>query len=199
MSVQDEKVSKFLLAINKYASEQRETILKEVEEHNKQELDKAEKAVLEESYNLIQSELAQMHSDMQSRLSQKKMQSRCELFEQRTLIEEKVFAKAAEKLAAFVNSGEYLPKLIEDVKRAQSFFSSSESINVYIRPDDMKFSGDIKNALSKDCQVFADEGIKIGGALITDSQGSATADATLDTGLNQQHEWFRENSGLCIC
>lgn len=199
MSVQDEKVSKFLLAINKYASEQRETILKEVEEHNKQELDKAEKAVLEESYNLIQSELAQMHSDMQSRLSQKKMQSRCELFEQRTLIEEKVFAKAAEKLAAFVNSGEYLPKLIEDVKRAQSFFSSSESINVYIRPDDMKFSGDIKNALSKDCQVFADESIKIGGALITDSQGSATADATLDTGLNQQHEWFRENSGLCIC
>ena len=67
-----EKASNFLKAINKYAEEQRKEIQKEVEDFKREELEKAEAEVLNDAFQLIQSEMVRKSFLKKERLSQTK-------------------------------------------------------------------------------------------------------------------------------
>lgn len=62
MALQDEKLSKFIQAINKDAEERRARILAESEAFNKAELEKAETEALTDAYHLIQQEISKMRT-----------------------------------------------------------------------------------------------------------------------------------------
>ena len=59
MNNEDEKVGKFLQAINDYAEEQRKRILDEVREYYSAEVERAEKEALSDAQQLVEREKAQ--------------------------------------------------------------------------------------------------------------------------------------------
>ena len=198
MPLNNEKTSNFLEAINKYAEEQRNAIQKEVEDYKREEIEKVESEVLNDAFQLIQSEMTEMRSKISSELSKKEMEGKKLLFEKRKAITEKVFEKAQEKLIEFSHSKEYPELLKKYVKKISSVLTESGTI-LYIKEEDLPLKSELLKAFGReDCTVEVTDEIVIGGIYGYNSKMGIVADESLDSKLADQHEWFAENSGLKI-
>lgn len=197
MPVSNEKSSKFLDAINKYAEEQRNQINEEVERFKAEELEKAETEILNDVYHLIQNEMAEMRLSIVSELSRKQMSNRKELFIKRQLITDEVFKKASEKLVDFTNSKEYTVLLKKYAAVLASVLTQPGTI-LYIRAADAAYTQLISDAFGKECTVQAANDIVLGGIRGYNAAMGLVADETLDSKLEAQHEWFMENSGMRV-
>lgn len=197
MPENDAKTSNFLKAINKYAEEQRTQIQKEVEDFKKEELEKAESEVLNDAFQLIQAEMAEMKTHVSSELSKKEMNGRKTLFEKRNLIADEVFNQAKNKLIDFVKSDEY-PKLIKKYTKDIAKILNKPGTIIYIRKDDIPLSDMIKSEFKMDCTIKISDEITIGGIYASNEDMGIVADESLDSKLEEQRTWFAENSGLKV-
>lgn len=202
MMTQEEKLNKFTQAINEYAQEQRDRIMREVETHNAAELEKAEKEFREESYKTIQRRTGEVRSMISRELAAKESAGKKRLLERRNAIEREVFERAASKLEEFTKTDAYKTYLRKAaIEARKSFIKCGEehlaSTVIYIRDRDKKCSPLIKTAFG-DCTVKVDPGIVLGGLRAENAEIGRIIDITLDVSLEQQHEWFAEHSGLTI-
>ncbi len=202
MLTQEEKLSKFTLAINEYAQEQHDRIMREVEAQNAIELEKAEKEFREESYKTIQRRTGEVRSMISRELAAKESAGKKALLARRNDIEKEVFARAAAKLDEFTKTDAYKTYLRKAAIEARKAFvkCGEEHLSatvIYIRDRDKKCSPLIKTAFG-DCTVKVDPNIILGGLRAENAEIGRVLDVTLDVSLEQQHEWFAENSGLTI-
>ena len=179
------KTSNFLKAINKYAAEQRKEIKTRAEEFRKYELQKAEAEVLRDAYYLIQNEMAQMKKNIASEVSKLEFEKRRELFAKRQTIMNDVFKKAQDKL-------------LKNYAGAVSKILKKSGTVLYICKRDEGFIDVIREAYGKICKVEVSDSIKIGGILAVNKVMSLVVDETLDSKLEEQRNWFEENSKLNI-
>lgn len=203
MLTQEEKLSKFMIAINEYAREQHDKIMRELETQDSIELEKAEKEYREESYRTIQRKTGEIRSMISRELAGKEMQGKKALLERRNAIEDEVFAKAAAKLEEFTKTDAYKTYLRKAAQEARKAFAKSgeenlESTVIYIRDRDKKCSPLIKTAFGAACTVKVDQSIVLGGLRAENTEIGRVVNVTLDMALEQQHDWFAENSGLTI-
>lgn len=197
MAASDEKLSKFNLAINHYAEEQREKIQKEVEEYKRRELEKAEAEVLADAYQLIQKEMAEMRAGIARELSRREMDSRKELLAKRQQITDEVFEKVADKLLAFTKSGEYAAFLERTARKLADSFRIPGTV-LCIKAEDAVYEKNIADAFHYDCTCKTVDDIAIGGIRVYNHDAGIMADETLDTMLESQHEWFEQHSGMRV-
>lgn len=197
MDMQDEKLGKFIEAINKDAEERRARILAESEEYNKAEMEKAEIEALSEAYHLIQEEAAQMRANIRRDISSSEIKLHRDVLIAREKITQRVFDEAANRMIAFTKSDAYRDFLLKTVTEAKPVFSKKACV-VYLRPDDMQYAGLLSETLGENAQVIEDDSIILGGLRIKCSTIGLTADETLDTRLENQKIWFAEHSGLSI-
>ena len=202
MLTQEEKLSKFMLAINEYAQEQHDKIMREVEAQNAIELEKAEKEFREESYKTIQRRTGEVRSMISRELAEKESAGKKALLARRNAIEKEVFERAAAKLDEFTKTDAYKTYLRRAALEAKkAFIKCGEehlaSTVIYIRDRDKQCSPLIKTAFG-DCTVKVDPTIVLGGLRAENAEIGRVLDVTLDVTLEQQHEWFAENSGLTI-
>lgn len=194
---QEEKVSKFLEAITKDALRRKEKILKDIDDFNKEELEKAEDEALSEAYTLIQGEIANTRSELRREFCLMEMEKRKELFTKRAQITEQIFQRAFDALKDYTATEAYRRAFLTDLKDAASLFGD-DPVEVTIRQEDLALQPQIQAAFSGGCTVKAKEELHIGGFQAKDSTRGLLADYTLDTKLAQQKDWFLENSGLSI-
>ena len=202
MLTQEEKLSKFMLAINEYAQEQHDKIMREVEAQNAIELEKAEKEFREESYKTIQRRTGEVRSMISRELAEKESAGKKNLLARRNAIEKEVFERAAARLEEFTKTDAYKTYLRRAAIEAKKAFircgeEHMASTVIYIRDRDKKCSPLIKTAFG-DCTVKVDPNIVLGGLRAENAEIGRVLDVTLDVTLEQQHEWFAENSGLTI-
>lgn len=189
------KTSNFLKAINKYAAEQRKEIKTRADEFRKYELQKAEAEVLRDAYYLIQNEMAQMKKNISSEVSRLEIEKRKELFAKRNAIMSEVLSKAREKLMAFVKTPAYVTFLERSAVAISNVLKKSGT-TLYICRDDEHLAEAIREAYGKICKVEVSNDIKIGGILSVNKSMSLVVDETLDAKLDNQKQWFAENSKL---
>lgn len=191
---QDNKTSSFLKAINKYAQQQSDAILKEAEEFRQKEIERATKEAITDAYTLIQKnitlEKAKIVSDY-AKLSQK---SRSEIFVRRNEIVEEVFEKATSKLVSFTKTAEYDEYIKKSASEIAKLFEDKNCV-ISIKNDDAHKTDMIK-AIVPNCTVEFDNSIVIGGIKGYCEELSVIADDTLDSKLFNQRQWFAENSNL---
>ena len=202
MLTQEEKLSKFMIAINEYAQEQRDKIMREVEAQNSIELEKAEKEFREESYRTIQRKTGEVRSMISREIAGKEIAGKKALLERRNAIENEVFQRAAAKIEEFTKTDAYKTYLRKAAIEARKVFAKcgEEKMGatvIYIRDRDKKCSPLIKTAFG-DCTVKVAQDILLGGLRAENTEIGRVVDVTLDVALQQQHEWFAENSGLTI-
>ncbi|MCO7137848.1 V-type ATP synthase subunit E [[Clostridium] leptum] len=194
---QDEKLSKFIEAINKDAEDRRSRILAEVEEYNKAEMKKAETEALTEAYHMIQEQIAQMRTSIRRELSQKEISLHRETLMQRENITKRVFEEAKKRLTAFTQSADYETFLVKAASNAKSVFPKGDII-LSMRPSDMKFANMVAKVFEGRATVQEDESILLGGMRIRCQELGLVIDDTLDTRLNDQKAWFAQHSGLAV-
>jgi V/A-type H+-transporting ATPase subunit E len=197
MATNDEKMNKFYLAINHYAEEQRKKIEQEVAEFKQKELDEAEVYVLAEAYRLIQKEMAEMRNGISREMAQREMNARRELLAKRKKITEEVFERAEKSLYEFTAKSEYSDLLKKFAGELSKAFDKPGTV-LCIKKDDQKYQELIQQAFSGDCTFKIDADIHIGGIRAYNSEMGIVADDTLDSMLEDQREWFEENSGMAV-
>ena len=191
------KTDNFLKAIEKYAQEQRSKIQSEAEDFKERELNKAEEEGLREAYVLIQKKMTDVRTEIASELSRAETASRRKTFARRQEIEEEVFAKAAEKLREYTGTPEYEKRLENSAKQISKELSADDVV-LRVREEDMKYKDKIFLAFGRKCDIESTDEITIGGMTGLSKKLGMLADETLDSKLEQQREWFFENSGLKV-
>lgn len=197
MAVNDDKMNKFYLAINHYAEEQRKKIEREVTEFKQKELDEAEVEVLTQAYRLIQKEMAEMRNGISREMAQREMEGRKELLAQRRKITTEVFGRAKNALTEFTQKSDYVSLLKKFAAELSGTFTEPGTV-LCIKKEDETYQELIKEAFGKDCTFKISPDIHIGGIRAYNSRMGIAADITLDSMLEDQREWFAENSGMAV-
>lgn len=192
------KTDNFLKAIEKYAEAQRTKIQSEAEDFKEKELNKAEEEGLREAYVLIQKEMSDIRMRVAAEFSKAENASRRKNFIRRGEIEQEVFAEAREKLLEYVKTDRY----IESLGKSAALISEkldSDDVVIKISSRDVELKDNILKAFSgRKCEIQTSDDIVIGGMTGQSRSLGLLIDETLDTRLEEQHEWFCENSGLKV-
>lgn len=191
------KTDNFLKAIEKYAEEQRSMMRSEAEDFKQRELNTAEEEGLKEAYELLQKKMADINSKIAVERSRAESKSKKSIFIRRREIEDDVFKKAEEKLIKFTKSQKYESLLTKSAARISRVLPSDDVV-IYMKEEDLCYRKRLRDYFGKNCEFAASEDIRIGGIMGLSRSLGLIADETLDTKLDQQHEWFYEHSGLTI-
>lgn len=197
MAYTDEKQDKFYNAINHYAEEQRKKIEEEIAAFKKKELDQAENEVLTECYHMIQREMSQMRTRIARDLARKEMDLKRGILQKRREITDGVFRRAAEKLREYSRSEQYGGFLKKSAKKIGALLSEPGTV-IFYRPGDEKYEAAIREAFGPACSFETDETIRLGGIRAKNDAMGLFADETLDALLENQREWFEEQSGMAV-
>ena len=193
------KTDNFLKAIEKYAEEQRTKIESEAADFKEKELNKAEEEGLREAYVLIQKEMTDVKTQIAAELSRTENASRKKIFIRRKEIEDEVFELAKEKLIAYAKTDQYVKSVEESAAKISEKLTADDVI-IKISEKDLKLKEQIIKAFgnTRKCEIQVSEDIVIGGITGQSRELGLLIDETLDTKLDEQHEWFCENSGLKV-
>ena len=194
---QEERAAKFFDAITKDAEERHEEMTRKTRETVESGLEKAKTKAHSQAQAKIERERMLKEQEFNRTVANEITQQRARLTDKRGAITDEVFGDAREKLTAFTESDGYADFLKKSAAGFAAVFPQGDVI-VYVRPGDMRFADDIKNAFGRDCKVESSDEITIGGCRAGVAGGSTVADDTLDTRLEAQREWFLENSGMSV-
>ncbi len=196
--INEKKAYTFLEAIDKYALEQREKMKNDAEKVKEQEMKKAESEVLSEVNSIMEIQTAKMKAELVSQISEKQISCRRSLLKNRDLISEEVFSKVRAKLENFTKTQEYVHLLLNFARNVSDVLTQEGTI-IYIRDLDRDLTKEISSLFSTEgCRVEIDKNIKIGGLRGYNEKMGIVIDETLDSRLELQYDWFKENSGLSI-
>lgn len=188
-------IQSFLDMITADARELCEDIKKDTGRFVEKQINDAEKQALEESYNLIKSEVIRIRADAGAVLTKKRIEAAKQLLINRNIIKDNVFNKVREKLNDFTASDSYQDFLKKSLDNCCQKIGGNK-FTVSIRECDKQYIRTLSSVSELEFKV--DSTIKLGGIKVTDADGKLTADDTLDTRLENQYEWFYKNSGLVI-
>ncbi len=193
-----ERASKFLSAIERYSKEQMKAFEAKDHDIEKKELQMAEATALREAYLLIQGKMVLAHKLIESSISKNELKNRKTLITKREKIKDKTFSKSEALLIEFTkNDDKYLSFLGKSLKVISDLLSSPGTV-IYVKPDDVKFSEQIKRFYGRSVEIKVDESIKIGGVIAENRRMALIINGTLDGDLEEQKVWFMQNSGLKI-
>lgn len=191
------KTDNFLKAILKYADDQRNSMRSEVEQKKEQKIKETEQKAKFDSEKLIKDRLEEKKNEQTGILAKKTQDGQKKLFLERVRMTDEIFKKAYEKLVEYTSTPDYSEKLTESAKKIAALFGN-ESCELYVNQKDMAHADAIKALFGGNAEVKADKSIKIGGIKGYCENMNIVADETLDSKLNDQREWFIENSNLSV-
>lgn len=197
MANSDEKVSKFVEAITAYAEEQRQKIHQEVEDFKTERLRQAEQQVLQDSYQLIQKERAEVNNAFSRETSQRDLEARQQLLGKRRDMMEAVFAEAREKLGAYTKTPAYREALAASLRAMQTELPAEGTV-YFISPADADKRAALEALLPAGSRLETAVDIQLGGLRGENLGYGRLLDDTLDTRLELQREWFTKYSGLTV-
>lgn len=178
----------------------------EVEEFQVGELEKCQDVALEDSYGMIQSEVAKLEKDIHKIGAEKITKYRTFLFKRREQYRQEVFEKVRERLAIFsaVNpdtgsqSAEYKRFILQSAKKLGASASETNETILFIRKEDLLLEQEIKQAFAKPCKVQESDEIRLGGLSAENRVKGYQEDKSLESRLDEQFQWFCDNSKMTI-
>lgn len=191
------KTNSFLSAIEKYAKQQKDQMVSEVEKFKADELKKAEEEGLKEAYNIIQSEIASKKTQITSQLARREQQAKMQLFSRRKEMTDEIFCKVRKKLLDYSKKDEYKEKLIANAKKASELVNGKSCV-LFVKQDDTEFAKQLAKHFGKGTEIKAANDIQLGGFRCYCEELSIIIDETLDSKLSDQEKWFAENSTLRV-
>ena len=136
-------------------------------------------------------------TEISAGLSRAETASRRRIFVRRQEIEADVFEKAKNKLVEYTKTADYGKSLEKSAALISEKLTGDDTV-LLVREQDMKYKDKLFTAFGRSCEVKTSEDILIGGVIGVSKKLGLLADETLDSKLEEQHEWFCENSGLMV-
>ena len=198
MLEQDERMAKFLDAIDRDAQERRRQIEAQVDQANAEALERAKAEAQAQAQQLIRKELYKQRVAVNQKFAKEAASLRTALAGRRTEIADQVFLEAEQSLRAFTEKPEYQAFLFGSAARCAALLPQGESVVLLVREADIPLADALRAAFGRPCEVRADASIRIGGLKASCEAKGLVADDTLDNRLQNQHGWFLEHAGLTL-
>ncbi len=196
MKTENAKSSAFLKTIDDASREQKSAVIAQTEEYKAKRLLEAKEEAQRKYNEYIEEQSRILELEFGTNTQKRDSILKKEIIDARMRITQDVFGAVEKKLVSFTQTPEYKDFLIKSAKKI-SDLCGSFPITVFLRGRDMQFSEDIK-AVFGNISVEADDSIKIGGIYGVCAAKSVKLDDLLETRLEEQKEWFYENSGLSL-
>lgn len=197
MASLQERAKKIEADIMEHANEEKEKYLQEAQAFKRQELEKAENEVLNDSYERIQDAVAEIRVRTAHLIAKKDYDAKRELFIKRQQLGDRVFDTVKERLRSYTKTPDYEKKLMETAAKLGKEYALAGSELRFCAGDGalMEKAG---AAFGQPCATAADPNIEIGGVVLVNLEKGIYVDETLDSALEEQKDWFYQHSGLSI-
>lgn len=186
--------SRFLKSIDKYARQQQSKIEEEIEDIEKAELEKSESRIIEDINNMIQKELMSMKNKISVDISHKELECRKNLAKKRQNMLNEMFETCTQELIEYTKTSQYTEKMREYAKEISKILESTDT-KLFVKEEDLKYSDLIKESFGRNCEIYSDEDIQIGGIRGYSEKLGMMSDETLDSSLEKQRDWFIQKYG----
>ncbi len=190
----DERVSRFLRAIDRHAKRQQNEILQEMEKLEKRELEKAEAEIIEDVKVILRREINGIKNKISVEVSHKELDERRKIAHKRREMMKNVFKESEKRLIEFTKTKEYRDSLVRYTKNIAERLKGDDVI-LYVYEEDLKYKQMIEDAFGRKCSLESDKNIKVGGIRGYSKSEGLIADETIDAKLATQEEWFLEKYG----
>lgn len=197
MASMQERAKQIEADIMEQANEEKEKYLQEAKEFKRSELEKAEDEVLSESYEKIQDAVSEIRRQTSHTIAKRDYEAKRELFVKRQQLSQQVFDTVKEKLLSYTKTSDYENKLMETAQKLGKEYPLSGSELRFAAGDKERMEKAAK-AYGHPCTTAIDTNIAIGGMVLVNLEKGIYVDQTLDTTLEEQKDWFYQNSGLSI-
>ena len=161
MLEQDERIAKFLDAIDRDAQERRRQIEAQVDQANAEALERAKAEA--QAKQLMRKELSKQRVAVNQKFAKEAASLRTALAGRRTEIADQVFLEAEQSLRAFTEKPEYQAFLSGSAARCAALLPQGESAVLLVREADIPLADALRAAFGRPCEVRADASIRIGG------------------------------------
>lgn len=184
----------FFKAITDASRSHSDSIIKETESHKLRQLEKAkaEAQQLYDEYVFAATEKMTVADSVEAQSLSFKLKK--QIIAVRQEITDSVFSLAEEKIKAFTLTESYAQMLCESAKKMVEICGES-AIVIYLRSEDKQHEDAIK-AISGTITTEIDDSITLGGIYCICREKSIALNDSLQAKLENQKEWFYENSGL---
>ncbi len=193
----EERAGMIESAILEYAHQKANEIQTQTEKFKKEHLEVAENQILQEMYDNIQDQVAEIRGNATKTVAKQEAQLRQQLLIRREEITNNVFRSATKKLIDFTKTPEYETYLLNIAKKLSTAYPLEDSI-ITVKSDDYAMSVKLDKIFNGKCKIIVDDNIKIGGIKLMNQTIGIFVDETMDTKLNDRKPWFYSNSGLTI-
>lgn len=195
MSQYENELKRFENAILARAKKEKDAIISEIDEFKKSEYAKTREEILSSTAHNLKEELSELELYYKTKLSKKTMEYHKDLINKRNELAEKVFEEAKNFLINFASTDEYrisLSKAAENLGKEYSF----DGWDMLMLKKDEKIANEIAAAFGNGCSILFSEDFSIGGFILYNTEKNIIIDQSYSTLLENQRDWFAENSGL---
>lgn len=187
MSEKNEKLRKFIEAVNSEAEARASEILTEAEQEKKRIISAAEEKGRREAELYLDDKKSNAGRDFVREVSRAELEMKREVLLHRDELTNQLFAAVEKRVAEYRKTPAYAEKLKEMLTAAQV----DGDAEIMLAPEDMKYAESLKKALKTDKAVFKeDQNIKLGGMAVYFKEKGVVIDSTFDHALEDQRSEF---------
>lgn len=192
----DKKLTAFTGTIITDAIEEAHNLALELREKQNEIIRAAEEQIAGEADKYRKAELSSIKAAQERRISAKRNADKRALLEYRERCANETHRLVREKIAGFAASDLYLPHLKKQLKRAVDTLGYGFSVEVFLRPEDMKFADELLASATGVSLAFCEGEFSLGGLRVVCPSKGQRIDLSFDTALNDMVGHVSELGGL---
>jgi Archaeal/vacuolar-type H+-ATPase subunit E len=182
--------------IQRTARSEKKVILDEVKTLEEQAYLSMKQEAKKDADLRLKQELEDMQSKASIEISESHIERTKKLIEKRESYVSEVFQSSEDKLIEFTSSKKYREFML---KKANKIINMIEDECIlYVLEKDLSLKDELLSLSNKIIDIKVSQDFKIGGMIGMNPDSSLIIDETLDFALENQREWFTQNSGLMI-
>lgn len=183
----DNKLQKFISAVNEDVDEKIAAMLAEAEEEKSRIISEAEAEAELKAEKYFTEKSKKNGTGFVKELSAAELDMKRKILIHRDKLSDSVFEQVKGRLAEYRKTNAYADSLIKTLL----LLNVNSSAEIRLSPDDMKYADALKKVVKSPDTVFcADESIKLGGLAIYCKDKGMIIDKTFDLALDEQRQAF---------
>lgn len=182
--------------IQRTARSEKKVILDEVKTLEEQAYLSMKQEAKKDADLRLKQELEDMQSKASIEISESHIERTKKLIEKRESYVSEVFQSSEDKLIEFTSSTEYRELMLKKAKKIINMIE--DECILYVLEKDLSLKDELLSLSNKIIDIKVSQDFKIGGMIGMNPDSSLIIDETLDFALENQREWFTQNSGLMI-
>ena len=193
MTTENEKLNKFINAVNDEIDSKIESMLDNAESERNQILNQAEqdaKEAADKHYNVY---YQKNDKNFVREISCSELNAKKSIIQHREKIVERLFNNVEQRLIEFRSTPKYADMLIKNLL----LMHISEGAEIYLCSEDMKYSELLKKAVpAKNLKILVSDKILLGGIMVYNPEKGTIIDKTFDLAIEEKKRAFTNSNAF---